>query len=117
MSLSRRQQRLLKTIDDTVSRSDPYLASMLALFGQLTRGEEMPGGEQLRVPAPRRLWITMLTVSAASAVLIFRAAAAGVRIIRFGVAASTAVAGRLVRDRHPAGRVPDRERGGDIRGA
>jgi len=60
---------------------------------------------------------TMLTVSAVSAVLIFRAAAAGVRIIRFGVAASTAVAGRLVRDPHPARRVPDRERGGGIRGA
>lgn len=117
MSLSRRQQRLLKTIDDAVSRSDPHLASMLAIFGRLTRGEEMPGCEQLQAPAPRRLWTTMLMVSAASAVLIFRAAAAGVRIICFGVAASIAVAGRLVRDRRPAGRVPDRERGGGIRGA
>lgn len=104
MSLSCRQQRLLRRIDDAVSRSDPRLASMLAFFGRLTAGEEMPGREQLPAPALSRFWAMMLMAAAAGATLITRAAATGARAIRFA-AASTALAGRLVRDRLPAARV------------
>lgn len=36
MSLSRRQQLLLERIGDEVCRTDPRLASMLAIFARLT---------------------------------------------------------------------------------
>jgi len=48
MSLSRRQQRLLSRIDDAVSRSDPQLAGMLAVFGRLAASEPMPRRVELR---------------------------------------------------------------------
>lgn len=42
-----REQRLLDKISDALRRSDPQLASMLAIFGRLTAGEPMPDREQL----------------------------------------------------------------------
>lgn len=74
MSLSRRQQRLLNQIDAAVSRSDPRLAGMLAVFTRLTAGEPMPRREQLRTLAGRiraglllaAIAITTLIIIAAS---------------------------------------------------
>jgi hypothetical protein len=50
MSLSRRQQRLLTGIDDAVSRSDPRMASLPAVFGSITADQPMPRREELRGP-------------------------------------------------------------------
>ena len=53
MCLSVREQRLLDTIDETTSRSDPRLASMLATFARLTADEAMPDRERLSTLAGR----------------------------------------------------------------
>jgi hypothetical protein len=51
MCLSARDQRLLDQAGEDVARSDPRLASMLAIFARLTAGEAMPDREQVSVPA------------------------------------------------------------------
>ena len=48
MCLSCREQRRLNLIRGSLSRSDPGLAAMLAIFSRLAAGEAMPGREQLR---------------------------------------------------------------------
>jgi hypothetical protein len=53
MCLSFREQLLLDRTRNAVSRSDPRLASMLAIFSILTAGEVMPDREQLHTPAGR----------------------------------------------------------------
>jgi Protein of unknown function (DUF3040) len=74
MSLSRRQQRLLNQIDEAVSRSDPRLAGMLAVFTRLTAGEPMPCREQLRTLVG---WIRAALVLAATAITTLIIVAAG----------------------------------------
>ncbi len=44
MSLSAREQRTLSRIADQIAVSDPELAGSLAVFNELTHGEEMPEG-------------------------------------------------------------------------
>jgi Protein of unknown function (DUF3040) len=47
MSLSAREQHALDTIETALTGSDPDLAVLLATFGRLTSGEEMPAGEKI----------------------------------------------------------------------
>jgi hypothetical protein len=44
VSLSAREQRTLSRIADQIAVSDPELAGSLAVFNELTHGEEMPEG-------------------------------------------------------------------------
>ena len=53
MSLSAREQHALDSIETALTGSDPDLAVLLATFGRLTSGEEMPGRERIR---GRRWW-------------------------------------------------------------
>ena len=53
MTLPYRQERLLRQTDRALSESDPDLASMLAIFAQITAAERLPAWEQLR---PRLAW-------------------------------------------------------------
>lgn len=53
MSLSAREQHALDSIETALTGSDPDLAVLLATFGRLTSGEEMPGREKIR---GRRRW-------------------------------------------------------------
>jgi Protein of unknown function (DUF3040) len=53
MSLSAREQHALDWIESELSDSDPDLALLLATFGRLTSGEEMPVREKIR---PARWW-------------------------------------------------------------
>jgi hypothetical protein len=48
MSLPARQRRVLEHIETALRGSDPKLAALYAIFGRLTRGEQMPAFEQLR---------------------------------------------------------------------
>jgi len=47
MSLSAREQHALDSIETALTGSDPDLAVLLATFGRLTSGEEMPGREKI----------------------------------------------------------------------
>ena len=98
MSLSCREQRLLGEIDDAECRSDPRLASQLAIFGQLNAGEEMPSREQLRTPPLSRFRAAMLRAAA----VITRTAVACARGIRSAAVACAAVASGLPGHRLPA---------------
>ncbi|HEX4090360.1 MAG TPA: hypothetical protein VHZ33_16735 [Trebonia sp.] len=53
MTLPYRQERLLRRLDHALCQSDPDLASMLWIFGQITAAERLPAWEQLR---PRLAW-------------------------------------------------------------
>jgi hypothetical protein len=48
MGLPARQRRVLDRIESALRGSDPKLAALYAIFGRLTRDEEMPRIEQLR---------------------------------------------------------------------
>lgn len=77
MRLSRREERLLTRTGDTLARSDPRLASMLAAFRQLAEGEQMPGREQLHSPVSRALAALAAVAAAIGAVITAGAAACG----------------------------------------
>ena len=86
MTLPRRQERHLRCADHALRRSDPYLASMLSIFAQLTAAEAMPAREQL---PPQQAWAlrVLLWPAAAAAFLIVFAADGGNRAGRaFGAA-------------------------------
>ncbi|MGD0068698.1 MAG: hypothetical protein ABSB76_35360 [Streptosporangiaceae bacterium] len=53
MTLTFRQERILRRAEHALGRSDPDLASMLSIFARLTAAEGMPAREQLR---PERRW-------------------------------------------------------------
>lgn len=48
MGLPARQRRRLENIEHKLRSSDPRLAAMFAIFGRLTRDEDMPRIEELR---------------------------------------------------------------------
>lgn len=48
MSLPARQRRVLEHIETSLQDSDPKLVALYALFGRLTRDEEIPGVEESR---------------------------------------------------------------------
>jgi hypothetical protein len=54
MSLSAREQHALDSIEAALAGSDPDLALLLATFGRLTSGEEMPVREKIR---KNRWWV------------------------------------------------------------
>jgi hypothetical protein len=59
MTLPRRQRRLLRSIGNQLSDSDPHLARQLRAFGQLAGQEPLPASEQL--PAgTSRFWSALL---------------------------------------------------------
>jgi Protein of unknown function (DUF3040) len=49
MSLSAREQQELASIEDRLASSDPKLASLLAMFGRLASGEDMPMRDKVRM--------------------------------------------------------------------
>jgi hypothetical protein len=51
MTLSCRQERLVRRADRALCRSDPHLASMLSIFARLSAAERMPAREQLWPPS------------------------------------------------------------------
>jgi hypothetical protein len=62
MGLPARQRRRLENIEHKLRSSDPRLAAMFAIFGRLTRDEDMPRIEELRHRAAMlalrmRMWL------------------------------------------------------------
>jgi len=55
MTISYRQQRSLRRIRRSVTRSDPRLATMLIIFARLYAGEKMPYCERVSHRAPRAI--------------------------------------------------------------
>jgi hypothetical protein len=90
MTLSHREERLLRRADHALCQSDPCLASMLSIFGQLTAAEGMPAAEQLRSQQTWALRV-LLWPSVADAFLIAFAVGGGTRAARAGGAAAGAL--------------------------
>jgi hypothetical protein len=90
MTLPYRQERLLRRADLALCRSDPYLASMLSIFSQLTAAEAMPVGEQLRSQQAWPLRV-LLWPAAAAAFLIAFAVGGGTTAARVCGAAARAL--------------------------
>lgn len=107
MSLRRREQRQLQLTDRAVSRSDPQLAGMLAVFSRVAADEPMPCHEELRTLAngmPGRM-------RPAAAAIRFLIARIGAVVQSTGVAAILGTADlaadpRHASDVHPVFRVP-----------
>ncbi len=89
MTLPYRQERLLRRADHALRRSDPYLASMLSIFAQLTAADGMPAREQLR---PQQIWASrvLLWPVAAVAFLVGALAFLVVFAMRRGLTAAKA---------------------------
>jgi hypothetical protein len=71
MGLPARQRRRLDDIEDKLRSSDPRLAAMFAIFGRLTRDEEMPRIEELAHRAAVLVLRTRLWLAAVAARLRF----------------------------------------------
>jgi hypothetical protein len=81
-------RRRLRRIDRELRRSDPELASMLAIFARLNADEAMPGWEQVRPPpAPPPGWHVLLWPIAGAAFLVVFAAGGGASTARSAAAA------------------------------
>jgi hypothetical protein len=103
MSLSGRQQRLLRGIDKAICRSDPHLASMLAIFGRLGSGEDMPRDERLQAPLLIRVRTALATLATGAALLITRAAGTCGGGLRGTATLCGAMACQLARHASPGG--------------
>lgn len=90
MSLPYRQQRTLRSIDRTLSRSDPRLARMLSIFAQVSAGEEFPRWEQLRTPLSR-IWYLLAWLAGVTARRGVLAAGAAYQVLRRAATACVAV--------------------------
>lgn len=93
MTLSYRQERLLRRTDHALCRSDPELASMLSIFARITAPEGLPAWEQLR---PKATWgwnILLWPVAAAVFLVVFVAGGGS----RAATACSVAASRRLQR--------------------
>jgi hypothetical protein len=83
MTLTRRQERLLRHADRAISRSSPELASKLLIFGRISAGDRLPAREQLRprLTAGRRAlacgWCALWWLAAAISFAFFCLAGAG----------------------------------------
>jgi hypothetical protein len=64
ISVSYTQHRRLRRMDRWMSRSDPHLAAMLAIFARLNAGEAIASIEQTRF-RHTRLWGTLARMGAA----------------------------------------------------
>ncbi|HKB29859.1 MAG TPA: hypothetical protein VKD26_03400 [Streptosporangiaceae bacterium] len=87
MSLPARERRRLNGIQGALDRSDPRLASLFATFSRLTREEDMPPVERLRVRADR---------FAARGKYMKRAVLGRLRLILIAPVALAATAGALL---------------------
>jgi hypothetical protein len=66
MGLPVRQRMKLDHLDRTLRGTDPKLAALYAIFGRLTRGEEIPRIEQLRHGLAARLaWLRLVLTAIA----------------------------------------------------
>ena len=90
-----RRQWLLRRMNRSLSRSDPHLAAMLAIFARLTAGEAITSKEQSTSPAPRAwrglAWLEGAAVHAA--VALFACAGRALRRVAGGCAAARRRAG------------------------
>ena len=61
MSLSARDQQVLDRIEAAIADSEPGLVCLLATFGRLTAGEELPAREQISADRPgmSRSWFRL----------------------------------------------------------
>ena len=64
MTLTYRQERLLRRADRALTESDPDLASMLSIFAQITAAERLPAWEQLGARLTRALSVLLWPVAA-----------------------------------------------------
>ena len=64
MTLTYRQERLLRRADRALSQSDPHLASMMSIFARITAAERLPAWEQLRPQLTRALSVLLWPVAA-----------------------------------------------------
>ena len=64
MTLTYRQERLLRRADRALSESDPDLATMLSIFARITAAEGLPAWEQLGARLTRALTIALWPVAA-----------------------------------------------------
>jgi hypothetical protein len=102
MSLSYRQQCQLRLIEADLLRSDPDLAAVMATFGRLYPGQDLPAWEDVTDEAPG----TQGRLGRASAIVMALAATIAALTVLLGRAAMT-IAGQRDPVRAPAG---DRER-------
>ena len=63
MGLARREQRILRRVDQALSRSEPRVHYEFWVFGKVCSGQAMPGWEQIRTRraqqwAVRRRWLS-----------------------------------------------------------
>jgi len=98
MKLSYCQQRQLRLIEATVSRSDPHLGAMFGIFGRLYPRQDLPDTEQLPngLSGQGRLrraaaWIMAVLTTAAVAISVL-----------LGKAVTMATAGRRAPAQTPA---------------
>jgi hypothetical protein len=95
MSLPRHEQRQLRGIDRALGRADPDLAAMLVMFARLSRGETMPGREQL-LAVPAHPWRVLLWPVACAAFMVVFITGGGTGAARRSArSCSTAVATRI----------------------
>ena len=93
MTLTYRQERLLRHADRALSQSDPDLATMLSIFAQITAAEGLPAWEQLGARLNRALTIALWPVAA----LVFLAYFIADGEIRPATASGAAVRRRALR--------------------
>ena len=86
MSLSYRQERQLRLLEAGLIRSDPYLASIMGIFGRLYAGQRMPCWEHMpRVPSCRNglaraaTWVVAAVAATTAAISILLSRGAGAR--------------------------------------
>jgi hypothetical protein len=86
MSLNYRQERRLRLLEAGLIRSDPYLASIMGIFGRLYAGQRMPGWEHMpRVPSCRNgraravTWVVAALAATTAAISILLSRGAGAR--------------------------------------
>jgi hypothetical protein len=73
MTLSYRQERLLRRADRALSQSDPDLATMLTIFARITATETLPAREQLGARLTRALSLLLWPVAAVAFLVLFMA--------------------------------------------
>lgn len=81
MTLTLRQERVLRRADRALCQSDPHLASMLSIFARITAADRLPAREQLQ-PRLTRAWSVLLWPLAAAAFLGVLVAGGGSRAAR-----------------------------------
>ena len=73
MTLSYRQERLLRRADRALCHSDPDLASMLSIFARISAADRLPAREQLGPRLTRALSVLLWPVAAAAFLVVFAA--------------------------------------------